>query len=47
MVWLTSPQQSAQFDLVLLDFSMGETNPDTAVTATISGRITGSIVWSV
>lgn len=46
MVWLTSPNQYAQFDLVLLDFSMDETTPDTAVRATISGRITGSIFWS-
>ena len=46
MVWQTSPNTIAQFDLVLLQFEMGETTPEQQVTASISGRITGSIAWS-
>lgn len=46
MVWPTSPNTNAQFDLVLLNFQMGETTPEQQVTATVSGRISGSIVWS-
>jgi len=46
MVWQTSPLTRAQFDLVLLTFEMGETTPEQQVTASVSGRITGSIVWS-
>lgn len=46
MVWNTSPQTNAQFDLVLLTFEMGETTPEQQVTASVSGRISGSIVWS-
>ena len=46
MVWNTSPQTKAQFDLVLLDFEMGETTPDAQITARASGRISGSITWT-
>lgn len=46
MVWPTSPETTAQFDLVLLEFSMGETTPEAQVTASVSGRISGAIVWS-
>jgi len=46
MVWQTSPLTRAQFDLVLLTFEIGETTPEQQITATVSGRITGSIVWS-
>ena len=46
MVYPTSPETNAQFDLVLLDFEMGETTADAQLTARISGRITGSVVWS-
>lgn len=46
MVWQTSPNTIAQFDLVLLQFEMGETTAEQQVTARVSGRITGSIVWS-
>lgn len=46
MVWPLSPETKAKFDFVLLDFSMDETTPESAVTATISGRISGSIVWT-
>lgn len=46
MVYPTSPETNAQFDLVLLDFEMGETTADAQLTARISGRITGSVFWS-
>ena len=46
MVWMTSPNTNAQFDLVLLGFQMGETSAETQVSATVSGRISGSIFWS-
>lgn len=46
MVWQTSPLTNAVFDVVLLGFEMGETTPEQQVTASISGRITGSISWS-
>ena len=46
MVWQTSPLQNAQFDLVLLGFEVGETTPEGQVSASISGRISGSILWS-
>ena len=46
MVWQTSPNTNAQFDLVLLTFEMGETTPEQQITAMVSGRISGSIVWS-
>ena len=46
MVWQTSPLQNAQFDLVLLGFEIGETTPEGQVTGSVSGRISGSIVWS-
>ena len=46
MVYPTSPNTNAQFDLVLLDFEMGEVTAEGQLTARISGRITGSIVWS-
>jgi hypothetical protein len=46
MVWPTSPQQNAQFDLVLLKFEISETTPESQVMASVSGRISGSITWS-
>ena len=46
MVWPTSPNTTAVFDLVLLQFEMGETTPESQITASISGRISGSITWS-
>ena len=45
MVWQTSPNTTATFQLVILQFEMGETTPEQQVTASISGRITGSITW--
>ena len=46
MVWQTSPNTTAVFDLVLLAFEISETSAESQVMASISGRITGSIVWS-
>ena len=46
MVWQTSPNTTAQFDLVLLTFELGETTPESQIMASASGRISGSIVWS-
>ena len=46
MVWQTSPLTYARFDLVLLTFEIGETTPEQQVTASISGRISGSIAWT-
>ena len=46
MLWNTSPQTKAQFDLVLLDFEMGETTPEQQITMRVSGRISGSIQWT-
>ena len=46
MVWQTSPNTNAVFDLVLLGFEMGETTPESQVSASISGRISGAITWS-
>lgn len=46
MVWQTSPNTIAQFDLVLLGFEMGETTAEGQITASVSGRISGSITWS-
>ena len=46
MTWQTSPLYTAIFSLVLLGFEIGETTPEGQVTASISGRITGSITWA-
>lgn len=46
MAWQTSPNTNAQFDLVLLGFEMSETTPESQIMASISGRISGSIIWS-
>lgn len=46
MTWQTSPTTVATFSLVILQFEMGETTPEQQVMASMSGRITGSIVWS-
>ena len=47
MTWQTSPLTYARFDLVLLGFEIGETTPEGQIMASISGRITGSIAWTV
>ena len=46
MTWPTSPNTLAVFDLVLLTFEIGETTPESQLTAMVSGRISGSITWS-
>ena len=46
MTWMTSPNTLAVFDLVLLGFELGETTSESQVTASVSGRISGSINWS-
>lgn len=46
MVWLTSPNTTASFELVLLGFEIGETTPEGQVMASINGRITGAITWT-
>lgn len=45
MTWPNSPQTSATFELVMLTFEMGETTPENQMTASMSGRISGSITW--
>lgn len=39
-------ETQADFAMVVLDFQMGETTPETQLTARVSGRITGDITWS-
>jgi len=46
MVWQTSPNTYARFDLVLLGFELGETTAEAQVMASISGRISGAIAWT-
>ncbi|MEE8482751.1 MAG: phage tail tube protein [Acidiferrobacterales bacterium] len=46
MVWQTSPNTIAKFDFVLLSFQISDTTAEQQVTASISGRITGSISWT-
>ena len=46
MKWPNSPQTTAVFDLVLLNFEMGETTPEAQMTAQASGRVSGSITWT-
>jgi len=46
MIWQTSPNTTAAFNLVLLGFEMGETTSESQVTAAVSGRISGAITWS-
>ncbi len=46
MTWLTSPNTVATFTIAVLQFELDETTPDVQVTATISGRVTGTITWT-
>jgi predicted secreted protein len=46
MIWQTSPNTTADFQLVMLTFEMGETTPESQVMASFSGRISGAITWS-
>ena len=44
MVWPDSSQ--ADFSMVILGFNRGETTPESQLTASITGRITGAITWA-
>ena len=46
MLWNGSPQTTATFTLAAISFSRGETTPDSQLTGSFSGRISGSIVWT-
>lgn len=46
MQMLFSDAGTATFSMVVLGFGRDETSPEAQLTATISGRITGDIVWA-
>ena len=46
ILWPDSPNTTATFSFVVLGFSRGETTPESQLTASCNGRITGSIVWA-
>ena len=46
MAWADSPASSATFSMVVLGFDMGETTPESQITASVTGRITGDITWA-
>ena len=46
MQWADSPMTSATFSMVILGFNMGETTPESQLTFSVSGRITGAIAWA-
>jgi len=46
MIWNTSPNTQAAFTLTVLGFEIGETTPESQITAMISGRISGAIAWT-
>lgn len=46
MIWQTSPNTTADFQLVMLQFEIAETTPEAQVSASCSGRISGSITWT-
>ncbi len=46
MIWNTSPNTSATFQLVILGFEISETTAEAQISASVSGRITGSITWA-
>lgn len=46
VTWSDSPNTVATFALVVLGFNMGETTPESQITASVTGRITGSITWA-
>jgi len=45
VTWPDSPATTASFSMVVLGFNMGETTPESQLTSSISGRITGAITW--
>jgi hypothetical protein len=46
MEWADSPQSTASFAMVILGFEMGETTPESQMTFSVTGRITGDITWA-
>lgn len=42
-----SDKTQASFKLVILSFIRDETTPDSQLTASVSGRITGAITWGI
>lgn len=45
MTWADSPASSAAFAMVILGFNFGETTPESQLTFSVTGRITGAITW--
>lgn len=45
IVWPDSPNTTANFAFVVLSFNRGETTPESQLTASVSGRISGAITW--
>lgn len=46
MEWADSPSSQATFSMVVLGFEMGETTPESQMTFSVTGRITGAITWA-
>ncbi len=46
ITWPFSPETTAVFDCVCLDFSTEETTSEVQVTAVFRGRITGDVTWT-
>ena len=46
IIWPDSPNTTAVFSFVLLGFNRDETTPTDALKASVTGRITGAIVWT-
>ena len=44
MTW--SDSSTADFSMVVLGFNRGETSPEGQLTASVTGRISGSITWA-
>lgn len=45
ITWPDSPNTTATFSWVILGFNIGETTPESQITASASGRISGDIAW--
>jgi len=46
VTWPDSPATTATFSYVVLKFGINPTTPGEAVTASVSGKITGTITWA-
>lgn len=46
MTWPNSSATIAVFDLVMLQFELSETTPEAQISASVSGRISGSVSWT-